>query len=937
MTDKRYRGIVVAHTHWDRAWYLPFQRYRQRLVRLLDRLLEALETDPAFRAFTLDGQTVLLEDYLEIRPEQKPRLQALVRSGRLAIGPWYALPDLFLASGEAIVRNLQAGLAMVAAYGGGDCVGYVPDPFGHFAQMPQVLRGFGLDAFVFMRGLSAEAKASCGGIFTWVAPDGSQVLAVYQPEGYFPVGALGHPHVFGRFDGHQADRALAKTQVLTAIAKLAPLQQERSLLLSNGFDHMPPQLDLPALLADLNRELTDKIDLQQGTLGEFIRAIHAENLPHQSFTGDLIGNDDHPILASVFSARLYLKQQNHQAQGWLVNIVEPLSAWLEAKDIGTEDAGPLLAAAWKLLLRNHPHDDICGCSVDPVHEDGEVRFRQVNEIAEGMAIAHLEALLNVGFAEPVAEAVGSGDRYTEVFVFNPHPWEQVCRIKARILFPNPDGEWGEPTPERVLVGCDGAGNPVEIQTQASVGREVRSRYLETTWGRRYDICFTVAVPPLGYQLIRIWESGRAPAPAIPPECLESNWYRLEVRAGHLVLTEKATGITFTDPVRFEYQLDNGDTYSFGPVPEAGPWWAEPLEAVIRDDRPDTICLTHRLTVPASYADFAAETGRTTTLTIASELRLNEQRSVSLTACYRNTAKDGRLRAVFPLGFATRCSLADGHFRLAERVKPHLRTPESDPERYRAYPGELDYPTHHQGDFAIATGEIAGQPCRVWAANRGLPEYEILAPEAAQTSDGSGSMAVTLHRAVGYLSVENGRIRRCQAGPSVPTPGAQCQREIRAELAYGVGAIALQEIARLARAFAHPAWVAEMPLLPYLKGEGGDRALARQDSFLAIDNPWVALSACKPGRDRGECILRIYNFASEPQTALLRLGFPATAWCVTDLYDTWQEANAQPVVERAIAIELQPHQIVTIALRTQQDISKSEGSGEAGVPGPGGVG
>ncbi|MEO0949614.1 MAG: glycoside hydrolase, partial [Cyanobacteria bacterium J06641_5] len=157
MTSKQYQGIVVAHTHWDRAWYLPFQRYRQRLVRLLDRLMAALEADPAFRAFTLDGQTVLLEDYLEIRPEQKSRLQALVQAGRLAIGPWYALPDLFLVNGEAIVRNLQVGLAMVAEYGGSDCVGYVPDPFGHCAQMPQILQGLGLDAFVFMRGLSAEA------------------------------------------------------------------------------------------------------------------------------------------------------------------------------------------------------------------------------------------------------------------------------------------------------------------------------------------------------------------------------------------------------------------------------------------------------------------------------------------------------------------------------------------------------------------------------------------------------------------------------------------------------------------------------------------------------------------------------------------------------------------------------------------------------------
>ncbi len=897
-----YRGIVVAHTHWDRAWYLPFERYRLRLVGLLDSLLDTLETDPAFRAFTLDGQTVLLEDYLEIRPEQKPRLQALVRSGRLAIGPWYALPDLFLVSGEAIVRNLQVGLAMVAEYGGGDCVGYVPDPFGHFAQMPQVLRGLGLAAFIFMRGLDAETKGRCGSIFDWVAPDGSRVLAVYQPEGYFPVGALGHPHVFGRFDGRRADRTLAREQVLAAVAKLAPLQQERTLLLSNGFDHMPPQPELPRLLADLEGELAEKITLEQGTLGDFIRAVEAEALPRREFAGDLIGNDDHPILASVFSTRMYLKQQNHRAQHWLVDLAEPLSVWLAAVAPTATDARPVLAHAWKLLLRNHPHDDICGCSVDAVHADGEVRFRQVTEIAEGVAIAHLENLLKIGFAEPVA---ASGEGFSEVFVFNPHPWVQAYRAEARILFPNPEGEWGEPQPERALTGLDGAGNSVAIHTLASAGREVRSRYLETTWGRRYDVGFTVVVPPLGYQLVRIWERPCNPVvPTTPaPLQLENDWYCLQVRDGRLFLLDKATGIELADPVRFEYQLDSGDTYSFGPVPDAGPWWATLVEITSPPDRPDTLRLSHRLQVPASYPP-AAET----TLMLTSDLRLNEQRSLSVRVCYRNSARNGRLRAVFSLGFATRDSLADGHFRLAPRTKPDLRTPESDPERYRAYPGELDYPTHHQGDFAIAAGKLAGRSYRAWVANRGLPEYEILAPE------GPSSIAVTLHRAVGYLSVENGRIRRCQAGPSVPTPGAQCLRPCEAELAFGFGTAALPEITRHARAFARPAWATELPALPFVSG---DRRLPRQDSLLAIDNPWVLLSACQPGREPGSWVIRAYNISAAPQIARVRLGVAARMWCLTDLGDTWQTEASRPVTAGALVLEVGPHQIITAIVRLDE--------------------
>ena len=101
--------LVVSHTHWDREWYLPFQLYRIKLVRLIDRLLAILENDPRYAYFMLDGQTVILEDYLEVRPERRAALEGHITSGRVLAGPWYILPDEFLVSGESIIRNLQRG------------------------------------------------------------------------------------------------------------------------------------------------------------------------------------------------------------------------------------------------------------------------------------------------------------------------------------------------------------------------------------------------------------------------------------------------------------------------------------------------------------------------------------------------------------------------------------------------------------------------------------------------------------------------------------------------------------------------------------------------------------------------------------------------------------------------------------------------------------
>ena len=153
-----YRFTVVPHTHWDREWYQPFEVFRMRLARAVERICDVLAADSRFTSFTLDGQAVILEDVVELRPDLEPRLRRLIAAGRLEVGPSYVLPDEFLASPEALVRNLLLGRTVCERFGARPmAVGYMPDPFGHVAQMPQILRGFGLDAFIFWRGLGDEA------------------------------------------------------------------------------------------------------------------------------------------------------------------------------------------------------------------------------------------------------------------------------------------------------------------------------------------------------------------------------------------------------------------------------------------------------------------------------------------------------------------------------------------------------------------------------------------------------------------------------------------------------------------------------------------------------------------------------------------------------------------------------------------------------------
>ncbi|MBR4292408.1 MAG: hypothetical protein IKT54_02220, partial [Clostridia bacterium] len=66
MKDKKTMHII-SHTHWDREWYMSLEGMRVRLVDLIDRCLKTLEKYPEY-IFHLDAQTIVLEDYLEIRP-----------------------------------------------------------------------------------------------------------------------------------------------------------------------------------------------------------------------------------------------------------------------------------------------------------------------------------------------------------------------------------------------------------------------------------------------------------------------------------------------------------------------------------------------------------------------------------------------------------------------------------------------------------------------------------------------------------------------------------------------------------------------------------------------------------------------------------------------------------------------------------------------------
>ncbi|MDX6364609.1 MAG: 2-O-(6-phospho-alpha-D-mannosyl)-D-glycerate hydrolase, partial [Streptomyces sp.] len=303
---------LVPHTHWDREWYEPFQRFRLRLVDLLDEVLDRAEADPRFR-FTLDGQMAAVDDYLEVRGENRDRIAALVANGQLAVGPWQILLDEFLLSGENIVRNLELGWARAGDLGGAMRVGYLPDMFGHTAQMPQILSAAGFEHACLWRGVPSGVD---GHAFRWTAPDGSSVRVEYLAGGYGNAA-----YVFAdteRFAERMADLG----------RRLQPSFGDDPVLAMYGTDHSAPVGSLVKLVAGLDPE---SVDVSITTLGEYVTARDADDPALPVIKGELRSHAAANILPGVLSVRPHLKQAMARAERLVERYAEPLAALWSAE------------------------------------------------------------------------------------------------------------------------------------------------------------------------------------------------------------------------------------------------------------------------------------------------------------------------------------------------------------------------------------------------------------------------------------------------------------------------------------------------------------------------------------------------------------------------------------------------------------------------------
>lgn len=688
----------VPSSHWDREWYQPFQDYRHKLVALMDTVLEELDSGTLQGPFTGDGQFILLEDYLEIRPEKESEVRKRIKEGRLEMGPWYVLPDEFLVSGESLIRNLELGRRRVREFGGEPSdAGFVCDLFGHNSQIPQLLKGFGIIGALVWRGVDFRQGAR----FRWRGADGTE-LPTYRfgKSGYcdytYKVRHCTDPLI--AFDPLRAREDLETfgQEELDRVGGDAPG------LIFDGGDHLFPDMRHYGILQEAIHSDRKDWKIVHGTLGGFLREF-AETLGEDAvlLEGELreparwpTSEDQQFLIPGCLASRVWIKQENAACESLLCQWAEPMAV-LATRRTGMEYPQGFLDVAWKWLIQNHPHDSICGCSVDQVHEDMKYRFSQCRQIAERLIEESCAALTAAVPGEVGLNEIRMG-------LFNPIPRARRGVMEFEVEIPAAWPEFTEffgyePKPAFRLFAVD-TGEEIPYQrlsTQRNVTRK-RIRYLH--YPKPYlvhvvRVAAEVTLPALGFAVFKVQgirpngngldhlgnrhvPSTRYPAaPGLrtgPFEMANSFLHVTLQTNGGLCLKDLRSGNVYANLNLFEDDADIGDGWYHGPSVNRRDilGGGGDVQLELEADTPllTTFVTRRRLSVPAAYAPGPQRRDEARVdMILESYITLRaDADALEIETRITNPAGDHRLRVIFPTAAHAVTYLADSAFDVVER-------------------------------------------------------------------------------------------------------------------------------------------------------------------------------------------------------------------------------------------------------------------------------
>lgn len=922
---------VISNTHWDREWLYSFQETRMLLVEFFDILLDVMESAAEYRSFVLDSQSVPVEDYLEVRPENRARIEALVRSGRLLIGPWYTCPEGFEVNGESLVRNLLMGHRVAASFGHVMKVGHTPFSYGQNSQMPQIYAGFGIECMLFYHGVS-HSDVSNEWIFE--GADGTRILGSQMSSGArynFYHGAY-RPSVYGKTAAdreyewreggmpfHRASAPCALTHYLLsspertfdserlrkAVAALREAETRvattRHLAFMMGHDSSiadPREVEM----VEIARETLQEDEVVHGQYEEMMAAIKAEvdmnTLP--VLRGERRVPKPMPVTlhlySDVLSSRTRMKYRCSLAEYLLQLRVEPFAA--AASLSGSEYPRSLLDIAWKTLLKCHAHDSISGSGVDAIEEDMMNRLRQVLDIGEGVYTRSLAQIQQrIDNSNLPADAV-------VLTVFNPSP-----RVRDEVVEAVVDLPWQGPRPRGQFTLRDAAtGEAVPVQCAA---RKPHWAIVNHAWDapammrtERFTVYFKAdRVPGLGYASYTVDRSAAFSTGTLvtAANTLENDRLRAAIQPdGTITLLDKRSGVTFRD---LHYFLDEG---------EAGHAWMHvrpafdravdsrgfPVSIALEEDGPllARFRVEYRMRIPTGLdenggdpwqrldgvGNQASRGAGERDLHISTVVTLRrDSQSLEFTTSLTNQADSHRLRLMLPTRVAGTSCHAESAFDVVERETVF------DPASVWHGAKGVSFPMQRFVDVSDGAAGLA-------FICSGLREYEV-------TQDEDRTIAVTLLRAyeVNLTTVSFRWEQHSEMGLS------QCPG--RHEFSYRVHAHpgSYDNGGVLAEAERHV-----IPVEPVQSG-AGHGILPQRHGFLSLEPDELQITAFKLAESGTGWVLRLHN----PTSGMLsgRLALPPAIKRVSETTLEEKLVEVLTFSDGQLHFDITPKKILTLLL------------------------
>lgn len=858
----------ISGTHWDREWYRPFEEYRILLVDIMDTVLDLLAEGGAFRYFHLDGQTCMIDDYLDIRPERRDQFEVMVRDGRILIGPWFTMPDLFGPGAESLVRNLLLGRRIASSWGASSMpVAYTCDMFGHPAQMPQIYAGFDLPYCILGRGTNEHTTPP---FFEWHAPDGSRVLCfkLQDSGGYGAFAAVRHFVEQPSFDPRDQRESRARD----ALGGYIEHEMKRTtcgvLCLMDAMDHTPPATDVATYLRML-RETAPQIHARHSTLPAFFQEAAKRLGAAPTRHGELRepARERHGylhLLANCVSARVSMKQANDACQVLLERWVEPWAAMAAAA--GHEDARGFRDTAWRELLLCHAHDSICGCSIDQVFRDIMNRYERVQVIGEQLRNRALAAL-TAG-----TQRLSKDPRDITVTVANPLPVARHEVVEFDVDLPQDwPGRFHEgylPSPEIMAFDVhDGDGAPVACQLLAQTENVVeRTRYAKPATHSdgpvvRCRVAAELNLPALGFTALRVSPS-RKPMRRFGtlrtgPAGADNGYIGFAVNAnGTINLTDHDTGTTYRDLLMFRDSSETGDAWRHAGLvsdEQILSTTGEAQTALVEDGPEQTAFLvTLFMRIPEAYDSNRRRRAEShAILQIRNRLTLRRgARQIEVETTVANTVRDHRLQLLMPTDRGTDTWLAHGPYDVVERSIPRSAETEQWSEADLIEKPFLDFQAVSDGTSGLA-----------FLSAGGLHEGGV-------DNDPRRTMQVTLLRAFSHTVATSG-----EDGPQ-----EQGTLAFRYALRPFAGELDAVDIMLAAHALQAGVWTRQDGCLasgyPPMQG-----TLEPRQTYLEQHERSLVVMAVKQPEEGSGLIVRLWNPAPDGRIETLRFAAPLAdvAW------------------------------------------------------------